>query len=505
MAKMGCTGPLVLQVTIGTLPDDALLEIFDFYVHRGNPFSERWYTLVHVCRRWRSIVFASPRRLNLRLICTLKTPVREFLEIWPAFPIIIKKCGETTWPIEIWLLREGADGIIAALEHSNRVCEIDLWGFPGRLLGGVVAAMQEPFPELTDLELKAIDEPALVLPDMFLGGSAPGLRTLLLDGISFPAARNLLLSASDLVDLGLGDLPHSGYIPPEVMVTCLSAMSRLRTLDLGFRSPRSHPTSDQASSPPPVIRTVLPALVALGFHGVSEYFEDLVARVDTPLLTGMRITFFNELIFDISQLPQFISRTKTFKGIDQACVLFHENFVELKLSLQDATVDHTMLVLQISCSGIDWQLSSLAQFCNSVLFLLSTLECLYIRKKLYGEPSLLGDMDNAQWMELLQPFTTVNRLYLSEDLRQHVAPILEELAKERTTEVLPALQSVFIESLLSSRPVQDATESFVASRQCFGHPVGVHHWETDGEWDSGSTSEDEFGMELDSEWEVDDT
>ena len=61
MAEMGCTGPLDLQVTAGTLPDDALLEIFDFYVHRGKPFFERWYTLLHVCRRWRPIVFASPR------------------------------------------------------------------------------------------------------------------------------------------------------------------------------------------------------------------------------------------------------------------------------------------------------------------------------------------------------------------------------------------------------------------------------------------------------------
>lgn len=54
MAKMGCIGPLDLQVTIGTLPDDALVEVFDFYVHQGKPFFERWYTLVHVCRRWRS-------------------------------------------------------------------------------------------------------------------------------------------------------------------------------------------------------------------------------------------------------------------------------------------------------------------------------------------------------------------------------------------------------------------------------------------------------------------
>ena len=57
---------------------------------------------------------------------------------------------------------EGVDGIIAALEHSSRLCEIDLWRVPNvlLLLGRVVAEMQEPLPELTDLELKSIDEPA---------------------------------------------------------------------------------------------------------------------------------------------------------------------------------------------------------------------------------------------------------------------------------------------------------------------------------------------------------
>jgi hypothetical protein len=73
----------------------------------------------------------------------------------------------------------------------------------------------------------------------------------------------------------------------------------------------------------------------------------------------MGVTFFNQLTFDISQLPQPISRTGILKVIDQACVLFHEKFVTLRLFPQDTTVDPMMLVLQISCSGIGWQLSSL--------------------------------------------------------------------------------------------------------------------------------------------------
>ena len=67
-------------ITIDDLPDDVLLAIFNFHVdkHQGLPVSifdchrireiESWQSLVHVCRRWRGLVFASPRRLNLRLV-----------------------------------------------------------------------------------------------------------------------------------------------------------------------------------------------------------------------------------------------------------------------------------------------------------------------------------------------------------------------------------------------------------------------------------------------------
>ncbi|KAH9968522.1 hypothetical protein BGW80DRAFT_1337992, partial [Lactifluus volemus] len=35
----------------------------------------KWHRLVHVCRRWRHIIFDSPRSLDLQLFCTYGTPV----------------------------------------------------------------------------------------------------------------------------------------------------------------------------------------------------------------------------------------------------------------------------------------------------------------------------------------------------------------------------------------------------------------------------------------------
>ena len=82
-------------IIIDMLPDDVLLEIFDSFRKNHDPDSSPfipvwiWQTLVQVCQRWRQIVFASPRRLDLQLLCTNGTPVRENLDCWPPFPIVL--------------------------------------------------------------------------------------------------------------------------------------------------------------------------------------------------------------------------------------------------------------------------------------------------------------------------------------------------------------------------------------------------------------------------------
>ncbi|KAI0302591.1 hypothetical protein BC826DRAFT_422383 [Russula brevipes] len=179
------------QVTIWTLPDDALLEIFSFFANDSKSF-HWWHTLVHVCRRWRSIVFASPRHLNLRLFCTQKVPVRKSLDVWPAFPIVI---SYSPWEK---VVVGGMDNLIAALERKDRVHEINLAG-----VSRFMAEMQEPFPELSRLDLSSWndEESSPSLPESLLGGSAPRLREFCLYGIRFPALREFLLSASGLVKL----------------------------------------------------------------------------------------------------------------------------------------------------------------------------------------------------------------------------------------------------------------------------------------------------------------
>jgi hypothetical protein len=289
------------------LPDVALLAIFDFYANEAEWIQE-WHRLVHVCQKWRKLVFRSPRRLCLRLYCRARTPVREMLDVWPRLPIVIR---HDDYPML------GVDSIIAALEHNDRVCEIRLGTgpIPSSQREKVLAAMQVPFPTLTDLRIQSrdeIDETAPVVPNSFLGGYAPHLQTLILDSIPFLGLPRLLFSATHIVHLSLWNIPHSGYITPETMVTCLSELTRLESLFIGFKSPQSRPNRKSPRLRPPTC-TLLPVLTRLWFKGASEYLEDLVARIDAPLLDKLKITFFHQLMFDTPELTQFIDRTPNFK------------------------------------------------------------------------------------------------------------------------------------------------------------------------------------------------
>ena len=472
------TGPLRREVTIAALPDSVLLDMFAFYVDEAD-YLEEWHVLVHVCQRWRYLVFASPRRLHLRLLCRGTTPVREMLDFWPALHIaILSKHAESR-------SHKYTDNITAALEHNDRVWAIHLFDVPNLQLEIFAGVMCKPFPELTLLELHANaaknESTALapVLPESFLNGSAPRLHTLSLDFVLFPALPKLLLTCSDLNCLVLLNIPHSGYISPESIVTCLSSLANLQTLHLGFRSPRSRP--DQTSQRrPQFTRTVLPALTDIWFLGSSEYLEDFVDRIDAPQLYFVWIMFFNQLIFNISQLPRFISRTENLKALNQVKVDFlsHSARVVL-LSPQTETLNCPELTVGVSCKVSEWQLSSLAQICSSwppsPISLVERLDIVLGDRD--TRPHWQNDIENTQWLELLHPFASVKDLYVSEDLVLYVVPALQEIARERVTGVLSMLQGLFLEGLQPSGPALDAAEHFVATRKLSGHPVAVQRWE----------------------------
>jgi hypothetical protein len=362
------------------------------------------------------------------------------------------------------------DNIVAVLERHNHVHQIKLMDVPSSYFEKVVAAMQEPFPELTDLLLWSDNGMMTDLPDSFLGGSAPRLQSLWLDGIPYPGLPKLLSSATHLVHLNLWNIPHSGYISPEAIVIAVSALTNLTSIWLQFQSPRSRP--DRASRrPPPATYTVLPALTSLLFKGVAEYLDDLVARIYAPGLNDLSITFFNQIVFDTPQLIQFVSRTPMLKAQDEACISFGKDTASVNLSSQSS--DYGRLSVEVSCNALDWQVSSLEQVCRSCLPPFSTLEVLYVYDR-QNWPQHWQDVEDSLWLELLHPFTAVKSLYLSEQFAPRIARALEGLDVGRMAVLLPTLRNIFLEEHV----LHVGFQRFAFKRWIppTGASIGVYSW-----------------------------
>jgi hypothetical protein len=279
------------------------------------------------------------------------------------------------------------------------------------------------------------------------------------------------LSAAHLVDIFLHDIPHSGYISPEAMATCLFMLTSLESLRLEFESPQSGP-DEESRRPSQPRRSVLPALTKFWFKGVYEYSEELLARIDTPRLHLLWTTFFNDIEFETPELIQFI--TLTFGAPKDVHVVFDSRTALVEFQRQASQVAYVRV--EILCRVPDWQLSSLAQICISSLPLLSTTENLYISENLLSQLDWKDGVENTEWLGFLLQFTAVKDLYLSKEFAPRLAPALQELTRGRTAEVLPNLQNFFLEGFQPLIPVHEGIGQFISARQLTNRPVAISVW-----------------------------
>jgi len=112
------------------------------------------------------------------------------IDIWPSLPLDIS--------VALNVKNSDEDDIIGAQEHRDRIAMIHLGVLNRSQLKKSIALMQEPFPVLKSLGLEADEEITFVIPDAFLGGSAPLLQRISLSGIPFSHLPKLLSSTSDL-------------------------------------------------------------------------------------------------------------------------------------------------------------------------------------------------------------------------------------------------------------------------------------------------------------------
>ncbi len=195
-------------------PGELLLHVFDFCClevsgTQDKNFYNWWHGLVHVCKRWRQLIFTSQHHFNLQLLFPRKTPARENLDCWPRLPIAINVRS---------LNPTQKANLNTAFKHSDHVSSLTL-SLMERQLAKVVKVMLKPFPALTHLQMKVFDVwNARSLPSGFLGGPTSSLQELHLSGISPPAPLSILLLTNDLVDLHLRNLPVTDHVSPQAMV-----------------------------------------------------------------------------------------------------------------------------------------------------------------------------------------------------------------------------------------------------------------------------------------------
>ncbi|KAN0131226.1 hypothetical protein V8E53_010930 [Lactarius tabidus] len=495
------------KATVNNIPDNVLLEIFSFYLYDTDPDRDSyfrdtrkwqtWRILAHICQRWRRIIFSSPRRLNLHIICTPGTPVGKNLAFWPVvLPIILDYypkpfCGSGS------LDPDDEDNIIFVLEHARRVRRIEILEVStGALIEQVFTVMQRSFPVLTDLDLRwtTVDSdfstPFPIIPRRFLGGFSPRLQYLRFQLFSFPEFPTFLWSARNLTTLKLKDIYHIGHISPEAMVRGLAGLTGLRYLSISFCD--ETPSSRQwISHPAPPMRAILPALFHFHYRGCGKYLEDLLAQIYTPRLKHVSIKYLTQPA-QVLQLSQLINRTENLK-IDQfrrAMVTFCFDYIRFELDFSRGERRKAQLSLKfLGFEQLHVQVPRLVQVLSQLVAVFSKVDHLIVS----GFYITSRDMDLTEWLPFFRLFPAVEALNLCQGVAAYITSALEDTAdienSEMATDVFPALYLMWLEMNDSDDEDNDAEdrdkpvgsmERFLSLRQRSGHPVTV------------VTTEDEF-------------
>jgi hypothetical protein len=469
-------------VTFDTLPDHVIQDILGFCLSNRywNPIGhmKEWQRLVHVCRRWRQIIYGSPSYFDLHLYCSDQTPFLNNLCHWPEFPLTVR-----------YVIPHGPDPIydhdlLFALQCIDRVRRIELV-ITNSEVYDVFAAMQESFPALTHLDLTGhdhsedFDDGVIDLPYEFIEGSAPSLQHLRLDAISCPTLPALLSSAPGLVSLQLEDFSvgNSGYISPEGLVGALTGLACLGTLCIKFPFWRDPPAGVLQDHPGPPTHAVLPALTRFIYRGECDYLEVLVAHIDTPRVEDVQIEYLTpeiEAPVEARQLSQLIGRTENFgfARFRRAQITF--DFWEARIKLdraQGEECDQAQFSLTVRDAAPLEKLESpvprMVRVLDQLSIMVSNVAHLSINVENHGKRDR---MDNTKWLPFLRLFPAVEALHVSGRLAGYFATVLEDIAEERATDVLSALRLL---RLGDGDELVGSADQFLSWRQCTGRPVTV--------------------------------
>ena len=469
--------------SIRILDDDSLLHVFYFYrpfllgedqSEDTRPFGGEgewvlgrwWYTLAHVCQRWRNVILRSASYLGLSLVCTKGTPVADMLAHSPPFPLLIDHYYDSHS-----ISAEDEEATILALKQRDRVRRIRL-NMPPTNLQNLLAAMDGEYPILEYLVIwNRMDEDwtTLTPPETL---QLPSLRHLTLVGFALPIRSRILTTAVGLGTLCLFMYDPSTYFHPNTVLHWISSMPQLKMLVVLFLF--AVPTCDvemQLTAQAPITTPItLPNLEVFLFQGGSVYLEALVHRITTPRLEKICIYFFNQLTFSVPRFRQFMGTAENLR-LRFARIAFSEERVIVDAFPNEEA--RWALEIKIDCLHLDWQVFAMAQISNSLVDMFSGVEYLILEHKAHSLSSDEHDeVDRSKWRSLFWSFSNVKTLHIDNGLAEQLSRCLEldDDGECPSKELLPELQELAY-SGSGDHDTGGVFTSFVDARQKAGRPV----------------------------------
>jgi hypothetical protein len=456
-------------LTINHLPDELVLEIFDYYRQGIDPYDLQWRKkhvwiyLTHVCRKWRAVIFASYSRLDLGITVGPEKPEHIKTILSGPLPISIdyKSIRRDITGSALWRLRATLQ------QHHHRVREIAFKGSSANF-EKLLKMAQRDFPVLESLILQFEFLYEAKLPDTFLRGpdlSDLRLRRISLRHVSLASISGFLLSATAVTDLALQFDTSFSPSPEASLLTCLQGMPCLRRLDLSmsFGSPFQPPTTPTGKD---MVR--LSKLTGLFYLGYGVFLENLVAGLSAPSLRDVGIEFYDD-VPSIVHLPRFINE------IEEHYHAVHMTFEDLDFSFSLQTQleynNHCKPRFRLVSVPGD-VLQSIIRMSDALSTRLSTVE--ELRVTFDWAPD-----DSIPWRELLQHFPSV-KVFRAEGASSYYR-IARALLQDHgdpgdNFAFLSALEEIELGKLTdkSQRGCElVAFEPFVSARQQAGRPVKV--------------------------------
>ena len=484
-------------MTIYNLHEEVLLYIFDSYRQnvrgqRGLRDYERiwnnkngWLKLAHVCHIWRSLVLASPSRLQLRLYFAHDSPTRTAVPQFHSHLPIIVDYSNLLWDANT--LRR----LNSELGYPDRVRGISIKG-SNRNSVRISKALDSSFPALESFELYEIDsyQPATLLTTPFMS-SIQSLRHLRLDSSSPILLSQILSVTTSLVDLTINVMFIDCLMNGPSIFPHLQLMPHLRNLQV------SRPMISSLEHKMPHTMATLPELSHFRLSASSSEIEWLLAGLVAPSLLELHILLL---------------------GDDESCILYPNLsefiraagivFSAARLSILPPTFKTSLFARPLSIDGpaskiVTIETESIARPDIASSPILATVEDIFLSLPDPIEFDLSLPQDPLR--EFFNEFRNVKVLRLHHGLETIIAdmlrqptenplPVGEELNPDATTptsqytlDILPSLEEIVVHARtpnmstdgMESPTLLESFGPFVAARDQVGRPVKVS-WDADG-------------------------